>query len=189
MAGNTGRLGDKRGPDLNLGWLAGSTVQPRKRQEIEGGTSWGMQPACSPASMHDATHRLWHSCWPAGVSAASILDLQAELYQAQEAVRLKKEGVIEDSHVRGKSGASIKTIMIKKNPGVEERNARDLEHVQVSVELQFGPCTCTRVGGTDAHACVQACWCWGGGGGMRVPMALFKPYDATVQARYTQLTT
>eukprot|EP00192_Tetraselmis_astigmatica_P018698 CAMPEP_0117680550 /NCGR_PEP_ID=MMETSP0804-20121206/18422_1 /TAXON_ID=1074897 /ORGANISM="Tetraselmis astigmatica, Strain CCMP880" /LENGTH=254 /DNA_ID=CAMNT_0005490075 /DNA_START=327 /DNA_END=1092 /DNA_ORIENTATION=+ len=85
----------------SLGWLAQSSVQPRKRRDIE------------------------------GVSASSIVDLKAQLYRTQEEARLRAEGVLgpNDSSTRRKAGYDV-TQYNKKNSGVEERSKRDEDAVQ-----------------------------------------------------------
>jgi len=85
----------------SLGWLAQSSVQPRKRKDIE------------------------------GVSASSIVDLKAQLYRSQEESRLRAEGVLgpNDSSSRRKIGVDLSRFN-RKNEGVEERNRRDVEEVQ-----------------------------------------------------------
>lgn len=62
------------------------------------------------------------------------MDLQAQLYQAQSAVQLRKEGVLDvgEKGVR-KGGVNVSSIMGKKNAGVEERDRQDRLHVKVGV--------------------------------------------------------
>lgn len=74
-----------------------------------------------------------HSWLPAGVSAASIVDLQAQLYQAQEAARLAKEGNIDvgEKHARRRAGVDVKGLLGPSNPGVQARDQRDRLHVKV----------------------------------------------------------
>ena len=87
--------------DLGLGWLAGSTVQPRKRREIE------------------------------GVSGATIMDLQAQLYQTQQAARMSKEtGAAASSRQRANLKAGL-PLMDKRNPGIEARDQRDRLELKV----------------------------------------------------------
>lgn len=71
----------------------------------------------------------------AGVSGAGLMTLQAELYQAQESIRLKKEGGegldMSQKNARRKAGVDLTSLINRKNAGVEERDARDKLHVKV----------------------------------------------------------
>jgi hypothetical protein len=101
----TGAVGGKRvRPDDdvgNLGWLASSGVLPRKRQDIE------------------------------GVTSSSILELQAQLYQAQEIAKLRASGV--EVPDRRTSGLNVAALLQRKNAGVDERDRRDREAIKVGI--------------------------------------------------------
>eukprot|EP00775_Hariotina_reticulata_P005840 gene5840-6081_t len=60
----------------------------------------------------------------AGVSVKGVVELQAQLYRAQEQARLRSEGGVDitDKHIRRKAGIDVSSI---RNPGVEAREARD----------------------------------------------------------------
>jgi hypothetical protein len=77
---------------------------------------------------------IWHANWlAAGVSAASIMDLQAQLYQAQEAARLAKEGGVDvgEKHARRRAGVDVKGLLGPSNPGVQARDQQDKLHIKV----------------------------------------------------------
>eukprot|EP00879_Flechtneria_rotunda_P004695 GHRR01004959.1.p1 GENE.GHRR01004959.1~~GHRR01004959.1.p1 ORF type:complete len:282 (+),score=121.16 GHRR01004959.1:1188-2033(+) len=78
----------------NFGWRATSTVPAKKRKLIE------------------------------GVSGRGVVELQAQLYRAQEHAKLRAEGGVDirDKHVRRAAGIDVASI---KNPGVEAREAHD----------------------------------------------------------------
>lgn len=104
----------KRGRDDdvgNLGWLASSGVLPRKRKEIE------------------------------GVGGSSILELQAQLYQAQENARLRGSGVAVPD--RRTAGLNVASLMKGRNAGVEERDKKD----RLELKVRHGP------GGPASGAC------------------------------------
>lgn len=90
-------VGGDRDARESLGWLAQSSVQPKKRRLIE------------------------------GVSGGTVVDLQAQLYRAQEQARLHKEGNLEsrDKYVRRKAGVDVHELLGKRNAGVSERDAKD----------------------------------------------------------------
>mmetsp|Transcript_28859 Transcript_28859/g.72399 ORF Transcript_28859/g.72399 Transcript_28859/m.72399 type:complete len:288 (+) Transcript_28859:313-1176(+) len=94
----------------SLGWLAQSSVQPRKRKDIE------------------------------GVGASSIVDLKAQLYRGQEEARLRAEGVLDptDSTTRRRVGVDV-TRFNRRNAGVDARNERDMEEVQRAKD-RIGEC-------------------------------------------------
>ena len=85
---------------LPLGWLSESGVMPKKKTEI------------------------------VGVGAASIVSLQAQLFAAQEATRIRREGGVDatERKVRGASGADFRAdpLFHRVNEGVDERVRRDL---------------------------------------------------------------
>lgn len=83
----------------SLGWITESSVMPRKRRDID------------------------------GVGAASILELQAELYRTQEDVKKVKEGGELDSE-RARRKLAIPDVFSKKNSGVEERAGKDKLHLK-----------------------------------------------------------
>ncbi|KAL3154674.1 hypothetical protein ABBQ38_011223 [Trebouxia sp. C0009 RCD-2024] len=80
----------------NLGWLATSGTYSKKRKLIE------------------------------GVSGASVVELKAELYRAQQDAKLAQEGLLdEDRRDRRKAGIDVSGILGKGNAGVEQRSAKD----------------------------------------------------------------
>lgn len=86
----------------SLGWITESSVMPRKRRDIE------------------------------GVGAASILELQAELYRTQEDVKKIKEGGADDlDEQRSRRKLAVPDVFSKKNSGVEERAGRDKLHLKI----------------------------------------------------------
>lgn len=97
----------KRLPERDsYGWLAQSSVQPSKRRAID------------------------------GVSASSIVDLQANLYTAKETVQARHDGILEvkEKHVRRRAGIDIGEIIGPRNAGVEARDARDKLHVKSATD-------------------------------------------------------
>lgn len=77
----------------------------------------------------------------AGVSGASVVELKAELYRAQQDARLAQEGLLdEDRRDRRKAGIDVSGILDKRNAGVEQRNAKDALSYKVAgwFELQQG---------------------------------------------------
>ncbi len=61
-----------------------------------------------------------------GVSGASVVELKAELYRAQQDAKLAKEGLLdEDRGDRKKAGIDVSGILQRRNAGVEARNAKD----------------------------------------------------------------
>ncbi|GLI58636.1 hypothetical protein VaNZ11_000373 [Volvox africanus] len=91
----------------NLGWLASSGALPRKRQDIE------------------------------GVSGSSILELQAQLYQAQENAKLRASGM--DLPDRRTSGLNVAAFMKGRNAGVEDRDRKDKLEVKSTAD-RMGEC-------------------------------------------------
>ncbi|KAL0042503.1 hypothetical protein WJX79_001686 [Trebouxia sp. C0005] len=80
----------------NLGWLAESGTYSKKRKLIE------------------------------GVSGASVVELKAELYRAQQDAKLAQEGLHdEERRDRKKAGIDVADILERRNAGVEARNAKD----------------------------------------------------------------
>lgn len=80
----------------NLGWLAESGTYSKKRKLIE------------------------------GVSGASVVELKAELYRAQQDAKLAQEGLHdEERRDRKKAGIDVSGILERRNAGVEARNAKD----------------------------------------------------------------
>lgn len=145
--GTAPKVGDKRPLQtterLDLGWIAsGTTYQPAKRKEIDGGAAWQQQQQQQkPSSFHD--HMQQHSpsysppCFSsadAGLGVSSIMDLQAQLYEAQEAVRLKKDGMSADDTKEARRKGPL-GVMEQRNVGVDARNQRDLLHVKVGFKI------------------------------------------------------
>ncbi|GFR43914.1 hypothetical protein Agub_g5048 [Astrephomene gubernaculifera] len=91
----------------NLGWLAQSGVLPRKKQDIE------------------------------GVSGSSILELQAQLYRAQENAKLRASGA--ELPDRRTSGLDVGALMKRRNAGVEERDRKDRLEVKTTAD-RVGEC-------------------------------------------------
>ncbi|EFJ51105.1 hypothetical protein VOLCADRAFT_88415 [Volvox carteri f. nagariensis] len=91
----------------NLGWLASSGALPRKKQDIE------------------------------GVSGSSILELQAQLYRAQENAKLRSSGV--ELPDRRTSGLNVAALMKGRNAGVEERDKKDRLEVKSTAD-RIGEC-------------------------------------------------
>lgn len=61
-----------------------------------------------------------------GVSGASVVELKAELYRAQQDAKLAQEGLLdEDRRDRKRAGIDVSGILERRNAGVEERDARD----------------------------------------------------------------
>ena len=62
----------------------------------------------------------------AGVSGASVVELKAELYRAQQDAKLAQEGLLdEDRRDRKKAGIDVSGILGRRNAGVEQRSAKD----------------------------------------------------------------
>ena len=75
---------------------------------------------------------------PAGVSTATVYDMQAQLYQAQEHARQRREGVadVSDKSVRRRTGLDISELL-GQNSGVEERDKRDKLELKVSQRAMY----------------------------------------------------
>ena len=76
---------------------------------------------------------------PAGVSTATVYDMQAQLYQAQEHARQRREGVadVSDKSVRRRTGLDISELIGQKNWGVEERAKRDKLELKVGQRAMY----------------------------------------------------
>lgn len=61
----------------------------------------------------------------------SIMDLQAQLFQAQESAKQRKDGVAPEPSERRRGALDSKYLMRGSNAGVQERNAADMQHVKV----------------------------------------------------------
>lgn len=75
----------------------------------------------------------------AGVSGASVVELKAELYRAQQDAKLAQEGLLDEERSdRKKAGIDVSGILGKRNAGVEQRSAKDdLSYkVRACLELQ-----------------------------------------------------
>ncbi|CAM6102098.1 unnamed protein product [Calypogeia fissa] len=96
------KMGGKEARKIeSLGWITESSVMPRKRRDIE------------------------------GVGAASILELQAELYRTQEDVKKVKEGgAVDLDEQRSRRKLAVPDVFSRKNSGVEERAGRDKLHLK-----------------------------------------------------------
>lgn len=81
----------------SLGWLTESAVMPKKQRAIE------------------------------GVSAASIVELRAQLYKSQEIHNNRQENGVDGANERSrrKAGINIADIYAKQNAGVEARAEKD----------------------------------------------------------------
>ncbi|KAK3238233.1 hypothetical protein CYMTET_51741 [Cymbomonas tetramitiformis] len=83
----------------SLGWITESGIMPKKQREIE------------------------------GVSAASLVDLQAQLYRTQEDAKRRQEGLEPlDDAGRKKSDFKVSSLFERRNGGVEERDRKDMLH-------------------------------------------------------------
>ncbi len=72
-------------------------------------------------TVYRGTHQL-----SAGVSGASVVELKAELYRAQQDAKLAQEGLHdEERRDRKKAGIDVSDILERRNAGVEARNAKD----------------------------------------------------------------
>ncbi|KAG2498973.1 hypothetical protein HYH03_003160 [Edaphochlamys debaryana] len=89
----------------DLGWLAKSGHLPRKKQDIE------------------------------GVGNGSIVELQAQLFRAQENRELRAQGV----DVPRTSGFNVAALLQRKNAGVEERDKKDRSEVKTAAD-RVGEC-------------------------------------------------
>mmetsp|Transcript_13075 Transcript_13075/g.22141 ORF Transcript_13075/g.22141 Transcript_13075/m.22141 type:complete len:300 (-) Transcript_13075:328-1227(-) len=76
----------------SLGWMTESTKMPKKQRVID------------------------------GVGAGSLVDLKAQLYRTQEAVKRKQDGVVDPEDLRQKSKLKV---FEKANSGVESRDKQD----------------------------------------------------------------
>lgn len=63
-----------------------------------------------------------------GISASSRLNLEAQVYKSKEEALLKREGKFEAPVNRRTAGIDVSQI---RNAGVEERNKRDVEQLEV----------------------------------------------------------
>lgn len=62
----------------------------------------------------------------AGVSGASVVELKAELYRAQQDAKLIKEGLLDPGvKDRKQAGIDISSILDRRNAGIEARQAAD----------------------------------------------------------------
>ena len=127
MAEEPGSCGAPRGvrrdsAHLDLGWCAGSSVQPRKQRAIS------------------------------GVSASSFVALQAQLYAAQEAAASLRQGGAEAEVARPRRLRAPGDGLGAANAGVREREARDAAQasaagpagVQRCVARSLRVCRCVR---------------------------------------------
>ena len=92
--------------------------------------AWG---CFAPLPLNPASSSLLFAS--SGVSAASLMDLQAQLYQTQESVRMRQDGSApgEKAASRRKVGVDVVALMDRKNAGVESRDQQDRLHVKVCV--------------------------------------------------------
>lgn len=114
----------------SLGWLASSGVQPRKRREIEGARvsrrpaaklGRRLPPLLLPCSLSSCTVFLAittsvRRCRPpplrsAGVGAASLMALQAQVAKAQQEASLVREGKLDAEELRARWGAQLCVCM------------------------------------------------------------------------------
>lgn len=64
--------------------------------------------------------------YTAGVSGASVVELKAELYRAQQDAKLAQEGLLDEELTdRKKAGIDVSGILGRRNAGVEQRSAKD----------------------------------------------------------------
>jgi hypothetical protein len=106
--------GARRRTQLDLGWCAGSTVQPRKQRLIE------------------------------GVGTASLVSLQAQLYAAQEASQGATGGgarddgaaVVTTTRIRTVPATRDRALGLGSNPGVADRSARDEAAAAAASDVQ-----------------------------------------------------
>ncbi len=88
-------------------------------------------PAHSTAMLHTGHHPGTHPNHPAaGVSAGSIIDLQAQLYKTQEHARQHKDGSGPERG-RARPGSKVDSLLVRKNAGVEERDKADKASLRV----------------------------------------------------------
>lgn len=62
----------------------------------------------------------------AGVSGASVVELKAELYRAQQDAKLAREGLLDPGvKDRKQAGIDVSDILERRNAGIEARQAAD----------------------------------------------------------------
>lgn len=86
----------------SLGWLAQSSMQPRKAQKIEGVTSAGM------------------------------VALKASVYKAQKEAALLREGKLDMADLRTQRRAAGASVLDRSNTGVHERDSLDKLHIKTT---------------------------------------------------------
>ena len=77
----------------------------------------------------------------AGVSGASVVELKAELYRAQQDAKLAEDGLGDDRKDRKKAGIDVSGILGRRNAGVEQRSATD--DLAYKVNKRLNPCGIT----------------------------------------------
>lgn len=109
----------------SLGWLASSGVQPKKRKEIQGELPSLPPPSARPLARPPTNH--WLPAERAGVSAASLVALKAEMYKAQQEAALVREGKLDGEQLRARrrGGSGLAAVTQRGNAGVAERDRRD----------------------------------------------------------------
>ena len=70
----------------------------------------------------------------AGISGASVVELKAELYRAQQDAKLAREGLL-DPGVKDlkQAGIDVSNILDRRNAGIEARQAADQRAYKVTI--------------------------------------------------------
>lgn len=121
----------------SLGWLAQSSVQPKKRKEIEGNNSdFLFVPNVNLlAPLRSKMHfRLTPPppSIPTGVTASSLLGLKAQVAKKQQEATDLKEGRTDLASMRDRSrGVGLGAVLERRNAGVAERDQKDKLELKV----------------------------------------------------------
>lgn len=70
----------------------------------------------------------------AGISGASVVELKAELYRAQQDAKLAREGLLDPGvKDRKQAGIDVSNILDRRNAGIEARQAADQQAYKVTI--------------------------------------------------------
>lgn len=126
-----GFKGAKRpvGAEKSLGWLTESSVQPKRRKDIDGGFAIPARrllgaPLLTP----------WSAVAHAGVSASSLIALKSQVAKVQQETTDVREGRLDAEALREqrqRAAGSLSAIFKQKNAGVAERDRTDRLEIKV----------------------------------------------------------